>query len=99
MRALNSSSGRKRDRSIPRNIWLTRIACPRMRMPPSSVLIAPPLNTAQRISAIMASPLPLYPPSGEMSPLSAVSTLVVGTPSESIAQPGGIVSWPLIMAL
>ena len=31
--------------------------------------------------------------------MSAVSVLVVGTPSASMAQPAGISGWPLIMAL
>src|SRR5579863_8861660 len=32
-------------------------------------------------------------------PFSAVSVEVVGTPSESMAQPDGICGWPLIIAL
>ena len=44
---------------MARNIWLTRTWLPRMRMPPTSLLMAPPPSTAQRISPIIAKPLPL----------------------------------------
>ena len=68
-RAVNSSTGMKRATSIARYIWLTRTGLPRKRMPPTSLHIAPPESTEQRISTIMARPLPLYPPSGISMPL------------------------------
>ncbi len=47
----------------------------------------------------MARPLPLYPPSGISIPLYAFCVSVVGTPSESKAQPAGISGWSLMKAL
>src|SRR5258708_6270936 len=72
---------------------------PLMRMPPSSRLMAPPLRTAHRISAIIARPYPLYPPSGIGQPSIAAAVSVVGTPFGAMAHPGGIVGSPLMDAL
>src|ERR1043166_7404567 len=59
MRSANSSSGRNRETSIARNMWLTRIGRLLTRMPPTSASIAPPESTAERISAMSARPVPL----------------------------------------
>src|SRR5207247_5903436 len=54
---------------------------------------------AHRISAIIARPYPLYPPSGMGQPSIAAAVSVVGTPSGAMAQPAGMVGSPLMDAL
>src|SRR5260370_987104 len=99
MRSENSSTDMNRVTSIAMKNWLTRIGLPLIRIPPNSRLMAPPLRTAHRISAIIARPYPLYPPSGIGQPSMAASVSVVGTPFGAMAHPGGIVGSPLMDAL